>query len=85
MNQTYNYLTDPGHGWLQVPHEHIAALNITGISGYSYKDKSFAYLEEDCDMALFVDKATSNGWTITFRLQNTKFGDSFVRSLRRYE
>jgi hypothetical protein len=58
---TFNYITDPGHGWLQVSSSFIDALGITPqISRYSYAAKrSFTegwicYLEEDCDMPLFL-------------------------------
>ena len=47
---------DGGHGWLQVPHTLISRLGIgSKISGYSYKDKTSAYLEEDCDLSIFMD------------------------------
>jgi len=47
---------DPGHGWLQVPHSLISKLGISKkISGYSYRDTNFAYLEEDCDLSLFCN------------------------------
>lgn len=49
---------DPGHGWLQVP---LPLVNATikekglKVSGYSYKDKDNAYLEEDCDLTAFCN------------------------------
>ena len=49
---------DPGHRWLQVPMPLINALKKEKelkISGYSYKDKENAYLEEDCDLTAFVN------------------------------
>lgn len=46
---------DPGHGWVQVPHSVIKVLGIGAkISGYSYRDSVYAYLEEDCDLSLFM-------------------------------
>ena len=46
---------DSGHGWLQVPHELIDQLGIKkDISGYSYRDDLNAYLEEDCDLGIFL-------------------------------
>lgn len=46
---------DPGHGWLQVPRTLIAALKKEGmdVSGYSYADSKYMYLEEDCDAPAF--------------------------------
>ena len=50
-----NFITDPGHGWLEVP---IAEVFRTGIykkiSPYSYVSDTHLYLEEDCDMGLYV-------------------------------
>lgn len=56
------YHTDGGHGWLQVPHELIKKSGIAKeITGYSYMDTKNAYLEEDCDMGLFI-KAIGIDW-----------------------
>lgn len=48
----YTFISDPGHGWLKVP---LADLP-TGFepSFYSFKDKHYAYLEEDCDAGAFL-------------------------------
>ena len=51
---TITFHEDGGHGWLQVPHGLIKSLGIgKEISSYSYKDKNFAYLEEDDDLSKF--------------------------------
>lgn len=53
------FLHDSGHGWLEVPDSEIARLRIADdISGYSYHRSRFAYLEEDCDYAVFARAAT---------------------------
>jgi len=55
-NKTYVFHTDPGHGWLAVPFKDIEALGIQDkISGYSYVKGKTAYLEEDCDAAVFME------------------------------
>lgn len=47
---------DGGHGWLQVPISIVHAAGIKNkISEYSYMDHSNIYLEEDCDMSLFLN------------------------------
>ncbi|MDO8302089.1 MAG: toll/interleukin-1 receptor domain-containing protein [Sedimentisphaerales bacterium] len=44
-----------GHSWLRVPLSELATLRITDkITGYSYKDDLYAYLEEDCDLVTFI-------------------------------
>lgn len=51
----YNFYEDPGHGYLEVPLPILEASGVkNSISGYSGKNKDFAYLEEDCDAPLFM-------------------------------
>ncbi|MCP4481701.1 MAG: hypothetical protein GY817_02625, partial [bacterium] len=53
----FNYIQDPGHGWLEVPRKLLRELGIEhDVSSCSYIDKGIAYLEEDCDMSLFLAK-----------------------------
>ena len=55
-NKTYIFHTDPGHGWLAVPYKDLVELNIQDkISDYSYSKGATAYLEEDCDAAVFIN------------------------------
>jgi len=52
----YRFISDPGHGWLEVPQFDILTAGIQSkISGYSYIHKGNVYLEEDCDAGLFID------------------------------
>jgi len=54
--KTFDYIQDPGHGWIKVPVTLLLELNIAGdISPYSYYKNGFAYLEEDCDAARFMN------------------------------
>ncbi len=54
--KTYKFYADPGHGWLAVKISELMNLGIiTQISTYSYIKGSTAYLEEDCDAALFFN------------------------------
>jgi hypothetical protein len=53
---TIVFHSDPGHGWLQVSINLANKLGIESkISGYSYMDNKYYYLEEDCDFSLFLD------------------------------
>ena len=46
---------DPGHAWAKVAKKELARLNIIDkISSYSYERGQWAYLEEDCDLSLFL-------------------------------
>ena len=54
MIKTFDFISDPGHGWVKVPVSLLQALCISGeISDYSYRRGAYAYLEEDCDASLF--------------------------------
>ena len=51
----YIFYEDPGHGWLAVPIKELIELGIADkITGYSYTLGGMAYLEEDCDLGVFV-------------------------------
>jgi hypothetical protein len=50
------FISDPGHGWLRVPHKVIADVGLTkaSFSTYSYVDNDYMYLEEDLDAGVFM-------------------------------
>ena len=53
--KSYKLHTDPGHGWLAVRRKELVELGIADkISRYSYVKGETAYLEEDCDLAVFL-------------------------------
>ena len=59
------FITDPGHGWLEVPMSLIRDMGIAGsISRYSYRFGDMAYLEEDCDASMFMRFAEHTGYKI---------------------
>ena len=54
-NKTYIIYEDPGHAWVAVPMDHLIALGVADkITDYSYLLAGTAYLEEDCDLGVFV-------------------------------
>jgi hypothetical protein len=66
MNK-YRFISDPGHGWLEVPIAEINRLKISGkISNYSYKNGEMAYLEEDCDASLFMKAKLAQNESLEF-------------------
>lgn len=80
-----NFHADPGHGWLEVPVAELRELGIAGqISAYSYlsQDRQTAYLEEDCDAAVYV-KALGGMEALKLRDLHTD-NQSFIRNLQRY-
>ena len=52
------FISDAGHGWLEVPRADIMASGVVP-SQYSYVDmaKDLVYLEEDCDAPKFIKAA----------------------------
>ena len=52
MRQKYDYIQDPGHGWLKVPLADLPAS--FHPTPYSFKDSTYAYLEEGCDYSAFM-------------------------------
>ena len=56
MTTKLTYIQIPGHGYLRVPLGEIDKLGISHlISGFSYKDSEFAYLECVEDMATYLE------------------------------
>jgi len=54
MQKVFDFISDPGHGWVKVPLKILAALYISKkITIYSHMRGSFAYLEEDLDATTF--------------------------------
>ncbi|HUY78895.1 MAG TPA: hypothetical protein VMV29_19135 [Ktedonobacterales bacterium] len=77
----YIYILDPDHGWLEVPEQDVVDAGVADrISRYSYRDYEHHlwYLEEDCDMPLFLAAAglTEQDFTEAYH-----GADCFVRRL----
>lgn len=64
MKQAFEFISDPGHGWLKVDLETLAQLEmkLSDFSSFSYlfynsrkgEMSPFILLEEDCDATLFA-------------------------------
>ena len=66
------YFTDPGHGWVSVKREKLAALGIADkISTYSYMRGASAYLEEDCDLSALYAACDAHGIQIELTTKHT--------------
>ena len=78
--------TDPSHGWAKVTLKELSRLNILDkISSYSYIHKNGlnAYLEEDCDLGLYLKTLDHKG--IKFRIiEKHTNKTSKIRSYSRY-
>ena len=81
---TYRFITDPGHGWLEVPRAELDALGIRhSISEYSYQSGELVYLEEDCDFARFAAAKASRAEPVQYTELYQE--NTFVRNLPRFQ
>jgi hypothetical protein len=81
---TYQFFSDPGHGWLKVLRLELRELDIAHrISSFSYQRGVYAYLEEDCDAALFVNAKHDRGERVE-HVTVTSNRDSRIRGYDRY-
>lgn len=80
----FDSYADPGHGWARVPKKLLTKLGIADqVSMYSRQRGEWAYLEEDCDLRLFVTALRATGVTVEFREHNTD-KSSRIRNYERY-
>lgn len=77
------FFTDPGHGWLRVDPKLIMEFDLADkISGFSYQDLRWVYLEEDLDAGVFLKAAESKySFDIT---EIHRDSESPIRSLPSY-
>lgn len=79
---TLTFISDPGHGWLAVPHKLYAILGKPKLSTYSYKGPAEIFAEEDCDTQVIIDAMKAHGIEYTIR-EISSDDDSFIRALPR--
>ena len=81
------FFSDPSHGWGRVTRSMIELLGIADkISGYSYQDKGYVYLEEDCDLPRFITALHSAGYDEEIVYMDDQLAESRgIRRLPRYE
>ena len=84
MKLVFKY--DSGHGWGKVLLSELLKYNlIEKISEYSYVDDKlkYAYLEEDCDLGLYIDELKNKNINIEFDFVND--GEySNIRNMNRF-
>ena len=53
---TFQFYSDPGHGWLRVDLQSVFSVGLSrsDFSRFSYQQGPWLYLEEDRDASLFV-------------------------------
>jgi hypothetical protein len=79
------FFSDAGHGWLSVATKDLVTLGIEDkISSFSYISNTRAFLEEDCDVTVFLDAAKAQGWEVTIKESKDCPDRSFIRGLACY-
>lgn len=81
----YIFYQDEGHGWLQVPKAEAEAMSLP-FTPYSYICGENVYLEEDCDMTMFLDikKQSDPKWFANNVDVKITYNRS-IRNMYRYE
>lgn len=65
---TLHSYSDPGHGWLKCKRKLLVDLGIADkISRFSYQRNEDVYLEEDCDVSVFMKAMESRGVQVKFK------------------
>jgi hypothetical protein len=68
MKTKYDFYADPGHGWMKVSLNELQELGlIEKITSYSYMRNNDVFLEEDCDLSLFIKEKQNLGIKIQFK------------------
>ena len=81
----FTFISDAGHGWLEVPIELIKKLGIAkDISDYSYVKDGKVYLEEDSDASIFVEAYKDTYGSIHF-IEYDDGDESKIRDYRSYQ
>ena len=81
--RNFNFHNDAGHGWLAVKIDLLDHLGLVDrITNFSFIKGKTAYLEEDCDVSLFIAEYRNKiGEFVTTSMYYEK---SPVRSYQRY-
>lgn len=87
-NRVHIFHTDPGHGWIQAGRKECQKLGILDkISSYSYqsRDGKTLYLEEDCDMTLYLNALGYNHEDNRPEFDDRYSDNTFIRNLPRFK
>lgn len=83
MNIKFRFISDPGHGWLEVPLSFVRSMGLADkISAYSYVRGNTAYLEEDCDAYLMLKALKQQN--INYELDEVYQDPTPIRRYARY-
>ena len=85
----YDFISDPGHGWLKVPRSEVNSLGIgPKVSSCSYEQGDYVYLEEDCDAGRYISHCNPCGLPADTEFDHVDHKTDYntgVRSFDRYD
>lgn len=87
MSKSLNiaFFSDPGHGWARVPRAKLVKLGIADkISSFSYQKGVNVYLEEDCDLSVYIEALKARGITEFKWIGSSSNKTSKIRNYERY-
>lgn len=88
MTKVYRFIHDSCHGWLEVSLDDLGQLDlIDKVSAFSHMsaDRQTIYLEEDCDVPLFMDAKGAVSGKGDMRVWHDQVCQkSFVQELEHY-
>lgn len=77
--------SDPGHGWLAVKRRVLEELGILNkVTSFSYEKGATVYLEEDCDVSMFMARIKEMGISIEMISKHTN-SSSPIRSYNHFK
>ena len=81
----YSFYSDPGHGWVKVNRVELDKLGILHkITSYSHQRNDSVYLEEDCDLATFLNAKKELNQMVEFKEFVCRSKQSKIRSYRSF-
>lgn len=84
MIKTIQVYSDSGHAWAKVERSELVSLLLLGkISTFSYQRGDYVYLEEDCDLTLYVNALKAMNIECKFKESHTN-KRSRIRSYDRF-
>ncbi len=84
--KVYNFHSDSGHGWLAVKMKELVELKIEHlISRYSYVKGKTVYLEEDCDLNIFMNEVKNKHGYTPIITDLKSVNRSVIRSYNQYQ
>ncbi len=85
MQKTIRVFADPGHAWAAVQLAELQELAIDHlVSSYSYFKNGIVYLEEDCDLGIYMNRLKELHPDMEFTFREDHDDNCPIRNYGRY-